>query len=57
MLHYRRMFVAPKVVLKPSELTPLTATALAELAERAGLPDGCLNLVMGDAAAIGEPAC
>ncbi|PNH03734.1 Succinate-semialdehyde dehydrogenase, mitochondrial [Tetrabaena socialis] len=42
------------VVLKPSELTPLTALALAELAERAGLPDGCLNLVMGDAPAIGH---
>ncbi|GIL52528.1 hypothetical protein Vafri_8371 [Volvox africanus] len=42
------------VVLKPAELTPLTAVALAELAERAGLPDGCLNIVMGDAAAIGH---
>jgi hypothetical protein len=44
------------VVLKPSELTPLTALALTELAERAGLPDGCLNVVMGDAPAIGEQA-
>ncbi|KAG2501752.1 hypothetical protein HYH03_000252 [Edaphochlamys debaryana] len=42
------------VVLKPAELTPLTACALAELAERAGLPDGVLNLVMGDAPAIGH---
>ncbi|KAG2452440.1 hypothetical protein HYH02_002683 [Chlamydomonas schloesseri] len=42
------------VVLKPAELTPLTAIALAELAERAGLPDGVLNLVMGDAPAIGH---
>ncbi|KIY92518.1 succinate-semialdehyde dehydrogenase (NADP+), partial [Monoraphidium neglectum] len=42
------------VVLKPSEQTPLTALALAELAERAGLPDGALNIVMGDAAAIGQ---
>lgn len=41
-------------VLKPSELTPLTALALAELAERAGLPDGVLNIVMGDAPAIGN---
>ncbi len=47
----------PLVVLKPSELTPLTAVALAELAERAGVPDGVLNLVMGEAAAIGERAC
>lgn len=44
------------VVLKPAELTPLTALALAELAERAGLPDGCLNVVIGDAPAIGAPA-
>eukprot|EP00195_Chlamydomonas_chlamydogama_P002619 CAMPEP_0202920768 /NCGR_PEP_ID=MMETSP1392-20130828/77027_1 /ASSEMBLY_ACC=CAM_ASM_000868 /TAXON_ID=225041 /ORGANISM="Chlamydomonas chlamydogama, Strain SAG 11-48b" /LENGTH=526 /DNA_ID=CAMNT_0049614281 /DNA_START=54 /DNA_END=1634 /DNA_ORIENTATION=- len=42
------------VVLKPSELTPLTAVALAELLERAGAPDGVLNLVMGDAASIGQ---
>ena len=41
------------MVLKPAELTPLTAIALAGLAERAGLPDGVLNLVLGDAAAIG----
>lgn len=43
-----------QVVLKPSVLTPLTATALASLAEEAGLPDGALNVVMGDAQAIGE---
>lgn len=42
------------VVLKPSELTPLTAIALAVLAERAGIPDGCFNLIMGDAPAIGR---
>jgi acyl-CoA reductase-like NAD-dependent aldehyde dehydrogenase len=42
------------VVLKPAELTPLTALALAELADRAGLPDGVLNVVLGDAPAIGE---
>ena len=33
------------VVLKPSEHTPLTALALAELAKRAGLPDGVFNVV------------
>jgi len=42
------------VVLKPAEATPLTALALAELAQRAGLPDGVLNVVSGDAVAIGE---
>jgi succinate-semialdehyde dehydrogenase/glutarate-semialdehyde dehydrogenase len=44
------------VVLKPAEQTPLTALALAVLAERAALPAGVLNLVTGareDAAAIG----
>lgn len=42
------------VVLKPAELTPLTALALAELADRAGVPDGVLNVVLGDAPAIGH---
>jgi len=44
------------VVLKPAEQTPLTALALAMLAERAGVPAGVLNLVTGereDAAQIG----
>lgn len=41
------------VVLKPAPETPLTALALAELALRAGLPDGVLNVVTGDATGIG----
>jgi succinate-semialdehyde dehydrogenase/glutarate-semialdehyde dehydrogenase len=42
------------VVLKPSELTPLTALALAALAREAGIPAGVLTVVTGrDAAAIG----
>ena len=41
------------VILKPAEATPLTAMALAELARRAGIPDGVLNIVVGDAKAIG----
>lgn len=42
------------VVLKPAELTPLSALALAWLAKEAGLPDGVLNVVSGDALAIGR---
>lgn len=36
------------VVLKPAEQTPLSALALAELAERAGIPAGVLNIVTAD---------
>ena len=42
------------VILKPSELTPLTALALAALAEEAGVPAGVLNIVTGRPQAIGE---
>jgi len=43
------------VVLKPSEETPLCALALAELAARAGIPAGVLNIITGtDAPAIGK---
>jgi succinate-semialdehyde dehydrogenase/glutarate-semialdehyde dehydrogenase len=42
------------VVVKPSELTPFTALALAKLAERAGLPAGVLNVVIGRPEAIGN---
>lgn len=41
------------VTLKPAELTPLTAFALASLALEAGLPAGVLNVVTGDAPSIG----
>lgn len=40
------------VVIHPSAETPLSALALAELARRAGFPDGVMNTVVGDAAAI-----
>jgi succinate-semialdehyde dehydrogenase / glutarate-semialdehyde dehydrogenase len=42
------------VVLKPAPETPLTALAMAGLGVRAGLPAGTLNVVTGDAAAIGK---
>ena len=46
------------VVLKPAEATPLSALALAELGERAGLPAGVFNIVTGlDASAIGLEMC
>lgn len=38
------------VVMKPAEATPLTALLFAELATRAGLPAGVLNIVTGDGA-------
>jgi succinate-semialdehyde dehydrogenase/glutarate-semialdehyde dehydrogenase len=41
-------------VIKPAPETPLTALALGVLAERAGIPAGVLNIVTGDAKAIGE---
>ncbi|MGE5547531.1 MAG: NAD-dependent succinate-semialdehyde dehydrogenase [Solirubrobacterales bacterium] len=40
------------VVVKPAEDTPLSALALAELAERAGIPAGVLNVVTGDDPAV-----
>ena len=44
-------------VLKPAEQTPFSALALAELAERAGMPKGVLNIVTGDPVAIGQELC
>ena len=41
------------MVVKPSELTPFTALALAELARRAGVPGGVLSIVTGAPEAIG----
>lgn len=45
------------VVSHPSSETPLSALALAELGERAGLPAGVFNVVTGDAASIVGAMC
>ena len=48
------------VVIKPAELTPLTALAAAELAVRAGIPAGVLNLLTADgnnSIAVGKVLC
>jgi betaine-aldehyde dehydrogenase len=42
------------VVLKPSELTPLTTIALVRLAEEAGAPPGTVNLLLGRGATVGQ---
>ncbi len=42
------------VVLKPAELTPLTAIRLGELAVLAGLPDGVLTVIPGKGSVVGE---
>lgn len=41
------------IVIKPASATPYTALALAELAERAGVPAGIVNVVTGSARVIG----
>ncbi len=45
------------IVIKPAMQTPLTALALAVLADRAGVPPGVLNVVTGDAKTIGNELC
>ena len=42
------------VVLKPSEMTPFSTLYLAELAMRAGLPGGLINIVLGDGTTTGS---
>jgi succinate-semialdehyde dehydrogenase / glutarate-semialdehyde dehydrogenase len=43
--------------MKPAEQTPLTALAIAALGQEAGLPAGTLNVLTGDAPAIGRALC
>jgi len=45
------------MVLKPASQTPLSALALALLAQQAGIPDGLFSVVTGPAQAIGEEFC
>ncbi len=48
------------VVIKPAEATPLSALAVAELAQRAGMPAGVLNIITADAEqsiAVGQVLC
>jgi succinate-semialdehyde dehydrogenase/glutarate-semialdehyde dehydrogenase len=48
------------VVIKPAEATPLSALAVAELAQRAGMPSGVLNVLTADgdmSVAIGQVLC
>jgi len=42
------------VVLKPAELTPLTALRLADLAVEAGIPEGVVNVLVGPGRIVGE---
>jgi acyl-CoA reductase-like NAD-dependent aldehyde dehydrogenase len=42
------------VVLKPAELTPLSALRLAELALDAGIPEGVLNVLVGKGSVVGQ---
>ena len=45
------------IVLKPAELTPFSALAMAELGERAGVPKGVFSVLTGDSKAIGGELC
>jgi succinate-semialdehyde dehydrogenase/glutarate-semialdehyde dehydrogenase len=48
------------VIIKPAEATPLSALACAELAQRAGMPAGVINIVTADAGnsiAVGKVLC
>jgi acyl-CoA reductase-like NAD-dependent aldehyde dehydrogenase len=42
------------VVLKPAELTPLSALRLSELMDQAGIPDGVVNVLVGKGSVVGQ---
>ncbi|RAG72140.1 aldehyde dehydrogenase, partial [Burkholderia multivorans] len=42
------------VVLKPAEITPLTAIRIGELAREAGIPEGVLTIIPGKGSVVGE---
>jgi succinate-semialdehyde dehydrogenase/glutarate-semialdehyde dehydrogenase len=42
------------MIVRPADLTPLTALAIGELAQRAGIPDGVFQVVTGSASKIGK---
>lgn len=42
------------VVVKPANLTPLTALLLADIVDKAGLPDGVFNLITGEGSSAGD---
>lgn len=49
------MLAGCTTVLKPSEIAPLNAVLLAEIADGAGMPAGVLNIVHGDGLSVGAP--
>ncbi|AZV41258.1 NAD-dependent succinate-semialdehyde dehydrogenase [Peribacillus asahii] len=48
------LVVGCTVVIKPANLTPITALKIVELAEQAGIPKGVINLVTGKSSEIGD---
>ncbi|KZM50200.1 NAD-dependent succinate-semialdehyde dehydrogenase [Labrenzia sp. OB1] len=45
------------MVMKPAEFTPYSALVYGVMAEKSGLPKGVINIITGDAPAIGEEMC
>ncbi|MDR2574183.1 MAG: NAD-dependent succinate-semialdehyde dehydrogenase [Desulfovibrio sp.] len=45
------------MIIKPAGKTPFSALAMAELGQRAGVPDGIISVITGDASVIGDALC